>query len=48
MCLIAALWKHSNPPFRALDEWDVFLDPINRKKVSKKLLEIGLSHPVRP
>ena len=32
-----------NPPFRALDEWDVFLDAINRKEISKNLLEFGLT-----
>ena len=42
MCLIAALWDNMNPPFRALDEWDVFLDPLNRKQVSEKLVEEGL------
>ena len=42
MCLIAALWDNMNPPFRALDEWDVFLDAINRKEVSKTLLDFGL------
>merc|ERR1712198_54457 len=44
MCLIAALWEHMNPPFRALDEWDVFLDAINRKKISNTLLTFGLTH----
>jgi len=43
MCLIASLWEHMNPPFRALDEWDVFLDAINRKNISKTLMEFGLS-----
>jgi len=43
MCLIAALWENMNPPFRALDEWDVFLDAINRKSISKTLLNFGLS-----
>merc|ERR1719357_433365 len=43
MCLIASLWENMNPPFRALDEWDVFLDALNRKNISSKLLEFGLS-----
>ena len=43
MCLIAALWENMNPPFRALDEWDVFLDAINRKEISRNLLEFGLT-----
>ena len=43
MCLIASLWETMNPPFRALDEWDVFLDNINRKSISRTLLGFGLS-----
>jgi len=43
MCLIAAMWEIMRPPFRALDEWDVFLDALNRKTISNKLLQIGLS-----
>ena len=31
-----------SPPFRALDEWDVFLDPLNRKKVAERLVREGL------
>merc|ERR1719210_2173992 len=42
MCLIASLWENMNPPFRALDEWDVFLDNINRKQISRTLLGFGL------
>lgn len=43
MCLIAAMWGVTSPPFRALDEWDVFLDALNRKAISSKLLQIGLA-----
>ena len=32
-----------NPLFRALDEWDVFLDALNRKNISSKLLEFWLT-----
>ena len=32
-----------NPPFRALDVWDVFLDALNRKNISTKLLEFWLT-----
>ena len=42
MSFITSLWNHMAPPFRALDEWDVFLDPLNRKQVSEKLVEAGL------
>ena len=44
MCLIAALWDNIQSPFRALDEWDVFLDALNRKEISKNLLEFGLKN----
>merc|ERR1712034_307040 len=44
MCLIASLWENMNPPFRALDEWDVFLDALNRKNISRTLLDFGLKH----
>ena len=44
MCLIAALWDNMNPPFRALDEWDVFLDAVNRKAISKELLNFSLKN----
>merc|ERR1719186_1448052 len=43
MCLITSLWEKMSPPFRALDEWDVFLDALNRKNISTKLLQFGLS-----
>ena len=42
MAFITSLWNHMAPPFRALDEWDVFLDPLNRKKVAEGLVENGL------
>ena len=42
MSFITSLWNHMSPPFRALDEWDVFLDPLNRKKVAEKLVKQGL------
>jgi len=43
MALIMSLWEHMQPPFRCLDEWDVFLDQVNREKIQKKLYKFGLS-----
>eukprot|EP00088_Acartia_fossae_P018470 TRINITY_DN20683_c0_g1_i2.p1 TRINITY_DN20683_c0_g1~~TRINITY_DN20683_c0_g1_i2.p1 ORF type:complete len:913 (+),score=280.53 TRINITY_DN20683_c0_g1_i2:273-2741(+) len=42
MCLICALWDMMEPPFRCLDEWDVFLDSVNRKDIARELLEFSL------
>ena len=42
MTFITSLWNHISPPFRALDEWDVFLDPLNRKKMAERLVAEGL------
>ena len=44
MALICSLWNHIQPPFRCLDEWDVFLDPVNRNKIQKQLYTFGLKH----
>ena len=44
MCLIASLWENMNPPFRCLDEWDVFLDALARKRISETLVNFGLKH----
>jgi len=42
MALIMSLWEHMEPPFRCLDEWDVFLDLVNREKIQKKLFHFAL------
>ena len=47
MCLICALWDMMRPPFRCLDEWDVFLDAVNRKKISEELLRFCLRNQDR-
>jgi len=44
MCLICSLWQMMKPPFRCLDEWDVFLDAINRKAISEELLKFSLQN----
>jgi len=45
ICLICALWDMMKPPFRCLDEWDVFLDAVNRKNISEELLRFCLRNP---
>jgi len=47
MCLICALWDMMRPPFRCLDEWDVFLDAVNRKAISEELLNFSLRNQDR-
>ncbi|KAJ8033739.1 Structural maintenance of chromosomes protein 6 [Holothuria leucospilota] len=41
VCFIMALWESMDAPFRALDEFDVFMDMINRKIVMELLLEVA-------
>ena len=41
MNLICSLWEQIQPPFRCLDEWDIFLDPLNRKIISELLYDFG-------
>ena len=43
VCLINALWNVQQPPFRCLDEWDVFLDHIARKNIELMLVKTALS-----
>ena len=33
--------------YRCLDEWDVFLDAVNRKEISKELLNFSLNNKDR-
>jgi len=47
MCLICSLWDMMEPPFRCLDEWDVFLDAVNRREISQELLKFSLKNKER-
>merc|ERR1719273_516952 len=42
VCLINALWNIQPPPFRSLDEWDVFLDAVARKQIEGMLVNTAL------
>jgi chromosome segregation ATPase len=40
--LLLALWETVSCPIRCLDEWDVFLDAVNRQLAAKMLVSVGL------
>ena len=39
ICLLLALWDSMSSPFRALDEFDVFMDAVNRRLAMKLIVE---------
>ena len=43
VCLINSLWSVQQPPFRCLDEWDVYLDPVARKLTEAMLVETAMT-----
>ena len=45
--LLVALWEVMETPFIAMDEFDVFMDQVNRMKSSEVLLEAARSKPSR-
>ena len=44
ICLLLALWEDSRSPFRALDEFDVFMDAVNRRLAMKLLIDYARGH----
>lgn len=42
MAFILALGKFTESPFRAMDEYDVFMDAVNRRIATQTLLEFAL------
>ena len=41
LCLILSLWCFMGTPFRCLDEWDVFLDSVNRAQIGAELTKFA-------
>lgn len=39
---LLAMWEAAGGPLRCLDEWDVFLDSINRNLAAKMLVRLTL------
>ncbi|KAI8819994.1 uncharacterized protein EV422DRAFT_94634 [Fimicolochytrium jonesii] len=39
VCLLLALWESMGSPFRALDEFDVFMDAVNRRAAMTAMIE---------
>ena len=39
VCLLLALWQSMYSPFRCLDEFDVFMDAVNRRLAMKLIIE---------
>jgi chromosome segregation ATPase len=42
VCLLLALWEAMESPFRAMDEFDVFMDAVNRRISMEVLLEAAM------
>ncbi len=40
--LILALWEVMSPPFRFLDEFDVFMDAVNRRLALEQIKDYAL------
>lgn len=45
MAFILALGEYTESPFRALDEFDVFMDAVNRRIATQTLLEFAREQP---
>ncbi|RLE79551.1 MAG: hypothetical protein DRJ52_08195 [Thermoprotei archaeon] len=45
MCFLLALQQHIKSPFRAIDEFDVHMDPRNREEILKLLVSLAEKNP---
>lgn len=43
-CFIMALWECVNASFRCLDEFDVFMDMLNRRIIMEMLVDLACEH----
>ncbi|KAI8812060.1 hypothetical protein BJ742DRAFT_794687 [Cladochytrium replicatum] len=39
VCLLLSLWDGMGGPLRSMDEWDIFCDPVNRRKIMLLFME---------
>lgn len=46
-CFIVALWEAMETPFRCLDEFDVFMDSMNREMAIQMMIDVAKSQPDR-
>lgn len=46
-CFIVALWEAMETPFRCLDEFDVFMDSMNREMAIQMMIDVAQSQPDR-
>ncbi|XP_061603033.1 structural maintenance of chromosomes protein 6-like [Cololabis saira] len=47
VCFVLSLWAITEAPFRCLDEFDVFMDMVNRRISMDMMLKVAASQPYR-
>ncbi|KAM6915132.1 structural maintenance of chromosomes protein 6 [Xenentodon cancila] len=47
VCFVLSLWAITEAPFRCLDEFDVFMDMVNRRISMDMMLKVAVSQPYR-
>lgn len=46
-CFVTSMWEAMDCPLRCMDEYDVFMDAMNRTVTTKMLIDIARQHPHR-